>query len=145
MNKRMLQAIGTLAMCLALGGCVQKPEEQALRETISTLQTAVERHDADGIEEVLAADFIGSGGLDRAGARRLAGLMFFRHRDIGATLGPLEVDMQGNHASVRFTVVVTGGRGRALPDAARVYRVESGWRFMDGEWRLTSADWEPGD
>ena len=145
MNNRTRQAIGALAMWLALVGCAKEPGEQALRETVSRLQAAVEQHDADGIEEVLASDFIGSGGLDRQGARRLAGLMFLRHRDIGATLGPLEVEMHGEHASVHFTAVVTGGRGRALPDAARVYQVESGWRFEDGEWRLTSADWERGD
>ena len=135
MNKRVLRAIGALVVCAALVACTKKPEEQA----------AVEQHDPDGIEDVLAADFIGPGGLDRPGTRRLAAVMFLRHRDIGTTLGPLDVDMQGSHASVRFTAVVTGGRGSALPDAARVYRVESGWRFEDGDWQLTSADWEPVD
>ena len=35
------------------------------------------------------------------------------------------------------------GSGRLLPDAARLYSVETGWRLDDGEWRLTSATWEP--
>lgn len=145
MEKWMMRAVAGLALLVGLAGCAKEPDEQALRDTVSALQSAVEERDADAVEELLADDFIGSGGLDRAGARRLAGLMFLRHRDIGTTLGPLEVEMQGARASVRFTAVVTGGGPRALPDAARIYRVETGWRSDDGEWRLNSADWELGD
>jgi len=141
----MVRAVVALALWVGLAGCAKEPDEQALRDTVSALQAAVERRDADAVEDLLADDFIGSGGLDRDGARRLAGLVFLRHREIGTTLGPLEVEMHGARASVRFTAVVTGGGPRALPDAARIYRMETGWRIDDGEWRLTSADCERGD
>jgi len=51
--------------------------------------------------------------------------------------------MQPRHATVAFDAALTGGSGRLLPDAARLYSVETGWRLDDGEWRLTSATWEP--
>jgi ketosteroid isomerase-like protein len=145
MNKWMLRALVALALWAGVAGCAKEPEEEALRDTVAALEAAVERRDADGVEELLAEDFIGEGGLDRSGAQRLAALMFLRHREVRTTLGPLEVEMQGTRASVRFTAVVTGGGPRALPDAARVYRVETGWRFEGGEWLLSSADWERGD
>jgi hypothetical protein len=51
--------------------------------------------------------------------------------------------MQPGHATVRFEAALTGGSGNVLPDAARLYGVETGWRLDDGEWRLTSASWKP--
>ena len=45
--------------------------------------------------------------------------------------------------TVRFTAALTGGSGSLLPDSAQVYDVETGWRFDDGNWRMTSATWQP--
>jgi hypothetical protein len=74
----------------------------------------------------------------------MAQAMFLRHRGIGATIaGPLQVRMQPGHASVRFEAALTGGSGGILPDAARLYSVQTGWRLQDGDWRLTSASWTP--
>jgi hypothetical protein len=107
------------------------------------MESAMEARDVGALDERLAEDFIGPGGMDREGARKLARLVFLRNRDIGATLGPLDVAMQGEHATVRFTVALTGGSGAMLPDSAQVYEAETGWRMRDGEWELVSADWKP--
>ena len=72
----------------------------------------------------------------------LAQAMFLRYRDVGVSLGPLDVDLRGEHATVRFTAALTGGAG-LLPDSAQVYDVETGWRLHDGEWRLVNAGWKP--
>jgi hypothetical protein len=56
-------------------------------------------------------------------------------------LGPARTDISGDHASVRFEAILTGGSGRILPDRAQVYEVKSGWRLQDDEWRLTSVEW----
>lgn len=124
-------------------GCAPTPPEQELREAMSAVQSAIEARDAGRMDEWLADDFIGPDGLDRAGARRLAQAMFLRHRDVGAKLGPVELALQEGHATVRFSAVLTGGSGALVPDAARIYDVETGWRRDDGEWRLTSARWTP--
>lgn len=130
-----------LVLWSLLLGCSRTPPEQQLRESLGQLQAALERRDASAMSDWLADDFVGLDGMDRDAARRLARVMFLRHRDVGVTLGPLEVALQEGHATVRFTAAVSGGSGRILPNSARVYEVETGWRMDDGEWRMTSVRW----
>lgn len=132
-----------LIVLVVLAGCSRTPPEQRLRETVEVLQAALEQRDAAPLQDVLADDFVGPGSLDRDGARRMAQLMFLRHRDIGVNLGPVAVQLQPGHATARFSAALSGGSGRLLPDAAQLYDVETGWREEDGEWRLTSARWTP--
>ena len=129
---------------MALCACARSTPEQRLRAAVSSLQAAIEARDAGDIRALLADDFVGPEGLDREGAVRMAQAMFLRHRGIGATIaGPLQVRMQPGHASVRFEAALSGGSGGILPDAARLYSVQTGWRLQDGDWRLTSASWTP--
>lgn len=141
MPGRPVWMVAVAALLLGLGGCARTPPEQALRDTIAEVQGAIERRDAQALQRQLASDFIGSDGLDRDGARRLAQLVFLRHRDVGASFGPLQIAMQERNATVRFTAALSGGRGGLLPDTGQIYNVETGWRLDDGEWLLTSAHW----
>jgi len=133
-----------VAVCLAvaMAACSRPAPEQRLRETMGELQAAIEKKDATALDDVLAEDFIGPGALDRAGARRMAQLMFLRHGSVGANVGPVAIEMQPGHATARFNVALTGGSGNLLPDTARLYDVTTGWREVDGEWRMTSAEWD---
>lgn len=126
-----------------LAGCARTPPEQALREAVDETAAAIESRDAGALQRRLADDFIGPEGMDRDAARRLATLHFMRHDALGVTLGPREATLHGERATVRFSAALTAGSGRLLPDAARVYRVETGWRLVDGDWRMTSAEWMP--
>src|SRR5690606_28350744 len=63
-----------LLACLGAAACVRTPPEQALRETVREAVDAIESRDASALADHLAADFVGPGGLDRDGARRLAAL-----------------------------------------------------------------------
>ncbi|MFE0500225.1 nuclear transport factor 2 family protein [Lysobacter soli] len=132
-----------VAACLALltVACGRTPPEERLRETMGELQAAIEQKDAAALDEVLAEDFVGPSGLDRNGARRLAQLMFLRHGAIGANVGPVAIDMTPGHATARFNVALTGSSGQLLPDTARLYDVTTGWREVDGQWRMTSVEW----
>jgi hypothetical protein len=131
-----------LACALLFAGCARTLPEERLRDTIGEAQAAIGQRKVSALDDVLADDFIGPGGLDRSGARRMAQAMFLRYRDVGVTLGPLDVDVREQHASVRFTAALTGGAGM-LPDSGQVYDVETGWRLDDGEWRLVNASWKP--
>lgn len=109
----------SLALSFA-AGCTRAPPEQQLRETIAALQGSIETRDAGALGEAMADDFIGPDGLDRDGARRMAQLMLMRHREVAASLGPLRVELDGRHARVRFTAVLTGGPGGLLPESGQV-------------------------
>ena len=129
--------------CLLLVGCTAPAPEQALRVAMGELQAAIQARESAVFEDRLARDFIGPQGLDREGARRMAQALYLRHRDIGIIIGPIEVALQEQHATVRFDAVLTGGSGGLLPDSGRIYAVTTGWSMEDNEWRMTSAQWEP--
>lgn len=136
-------AITGLLVAILLVGCSRPDPEQALRDAVGQLHDAIGQRDASALDDWLADDFIGPDGMDRDGARRLALVSFMRYRDVGVTLGPLEIDLQPDHATVKFTAMLTGGSGRLLPQSARVHDVRTGWRLEDGDWRMTSATWTP--
>ncbi|WP_158637184.1 nuclear transport factor 2 family protein [Arenimonas daejeonensis] len=123
-------------------GCSREPTEQALRDTIAGMQAAAEARDSDTLVESFSEDFIGPEGMDQDQFRRYLAVIWLRNREVGVNLGPLEVELIGERATVEFTAAATGGEGW-MPDRAQVYRVSTGWRIEDGEWRLISARWEP--
>ena len=87
-------------------------------------------------------DFAGPGEMDRDRFRRYLALLWLRNRQVGVTLGPLEVELVGpDRARVNFTAAARGGTGW-MPERAEVYQVKTGWRLEDDEWKLISADWE---
>jgi ketosteroid isomerase-like protein len=134
--------VAVFALVTMASGCSRESAEQALRGDIASLQAAIESRDAGAMVEFLAEDFVGNDGLDRDGARRLAAVYFMRNANIGVTPGPLDVQMQGDHAMVRMTVVLTGGNGGILPDTGRIRDVTAGWRREGGNWRMTSLEWK---
>ena len=134
-----------LSLAMILPACSRTPPEQALRDTVGELQQAIDDRDAGEVENFLAADFVGNDGLDRTAARRMATAIFLQHRQVGARIGPLDLELtDASHATVRFTAALSGGSGKLLPDSAQVYEVRTGWRLEDDEWRITSAEWTPG-
>ena len=138
-------AIGiTLVLAIALGACSNESPEQAVRTRVATLQAAIDARDAGDIEALLAEDFVGNDGLDRRGARQLAAAVFLRHREVAAQVGPVSVELRGEgDAIARFGVLATGGSGGLLPEQGQVYQFETGWRVVNGEWKLLTASWTP--
>lgn len=131
-------------LMLALAACGSDSPEQAVRKQVDAIQVAIDARDAGDIDGLLADDFIGNEGMDRRGAKQLAAAVFLRHRDVAAKVGPVNVELRGQtDAIARFSVLATGGSGGLLPDSGQVYQVETGWRLVDGEWKLLSASWTP--
>ncbi|GAB3752502.1 nuclear transport factor 2 family protein [Lysobacter olei] len=108
------------------------------------MQQDLESRNAGALTERVAEDFVGPEGMDRMALRRTAQAAFLRYRSVGVTLGPTQVDMSadGRHATVQFTAALTGGDGALLPESARLYQVESGWRLEGKDWQLTSLRWD---
>jgi len=131
-----------LLSALLLAGCHRGGAGETLRRDIAAMQAAIEARDVGAVAGFLATDFVGNEGFDRDGARRLATLQFLRNADVGVVLGPLDVQLQDGHATVRTTVLLTGGRGGLLPERGRARSVTSGWRRDGDDWKMTSLAWE---
>ena len=139
-----IRVLLTAWLVLLLGACSVSDREQQLRQQISALQEAIDRRDVGDVEALLADDFVGNEGMDRRGARQLAAAVFLRHREVAARIGPVEVELRGQDDAVaRFQVLATGGSGGLLPERGQAYQVETGWRLIDGEWKLRNASWKP--
>ena len=138
----MLLALAMAGLFSVLAGCRHEAPEQALRGTIDGMVAAAEAHDTDALFEPIAEDFSGSEGMDRTEFRRYVTVMSLRQKSVGVSLGPLDVKMFDDRATVRFTAALTGGPGW-LPNQAQVYDVDTGWRLEDGDWKLISAKWKP--
>lgn len=133
-----------LLLCLALASCAKpSSEEEALRARLAAVIETIEQRDAKAMEDYLAEDFSGPGGMDRARARATAAAMMFRYRELGVNWTMEELVIQDQRATMRLAAVVTGtatvagfgGRGRLLT-------VELGWRLDDGQWQLVAAQWK---
>ena len=143
-NKTFYMLAVVYLLITAVSGCSRTPPEQAVRQQLAALQTAIDARDAGAVHDLLADDFIGNGGMDRRGARQMATAVFLRHRDVGARLGPVTVEIQSETEAVaKFNVLATGSNGGLIPTNGQVFDFETGWRLVDGEWRLLNARWTP--
>lgn len=134
-----------LILLALLAGCSRTTPEQQLRNRFDALQGAVEQRNPADAMAIIAEDFSGPQGMDRAALHNLLRAQLLARDSIGVTTGPLEVVMQTDTAMIRFDALLTGGgRGRWLPDSAQSYRVTTGWRRVDSEWQLYHADWQAG-
>lgn len=106
------------------------------------MEQASVKKDAGELFEYFADDFYGSDGMDRENFRRYLQVIWLQNRDIGIQVGPLDVKLMEDRATVNFTVALTGGQG-LLPDRGQIYQVQTGWRMEGDDWRLISATWKP--
>jgi len=143
--------VGAVAwVVFGLASCHRTPAEQAIRDTITTMQTAGEKHDISGVVAPMADDFGGRDedaelNVDRKEFQRYLTLVQMQEGgSLHATLGPITVALQGtDHATADFTMVVTGG-SNLIPKDGQMEQVRTGWRLDGGNWKLVSADWKSG-
>ncbi len=132
------------ALLLALlAGCARSDPETRLRADFQLLQSALDERRAGAFMDGISADFAGNQGLDRAALHNMLRLQMLGRASSSVTTGPLEVSLQGDTATVRFTAIATGGSGRFMPDSGNVYDVTTGWRDEGGNWRVYYAQWQP--
>ena len=131
------------AVMLLAAGCSRSPPEQRLRTQLSTMQAALEERRAGDFMDGVAADFAGNDGMDRAALQQVVRAQVLANARIGLTLGPAEVALVDDRATVRFSAVASGGGGRIVPERAQAWDVTSGWRDEGGDWRLYNAEWKP--
>lgn len=137
-------AVSCLVLCGVLAaGCSRTPDEQRIRETVARMQEALEARKPGDFMAGIATDFTGSeGGLDRDALHNMLRAQVIGNARIGVTLGPLDIDLQGERATVRMTATFTGGSGRFVPERGSVYSITSGWRRTGGDWVCVNAQWQ---
>jgi ketosteroid isomerase-like protein len=135
---------------LLLGGafvlaasCARTPDEQRIRETVAAMQQAMEQRDPRAFMSHVSTDFIGNdAAFDRDALHNLLRAEVLRNDEIGVTLGPIDVELQGDRATAKLTATFTGGSGGLLPERGSVYAITSGWKREGGDWRCFSARWK---
>lgn len=132
-----------VAAMLALAACSRTPPEQRLRAQLEAMQAALEEGSSRDFMHGVAVDFAGNDGMDRVALQQMVRAQVLANARIGLSVGPAQVEIVGDRATVRFTAVATGGSGRFLPERAQTWEVTSGWRNEGGDWRLYYAQWTP--
>jgi hypothetical protein len=135
-------ALLALALLTLIAACSRKPEEQRLRETIRAMQTALESGNPREFMTNVSPDFAGQdGSVDHDGLHNILRAEVLRNDKIGVTLGPIDVDIQGDRATTHVIATLTGGPGSLLPERGAIYTITSGWKLQGGNWRCNNAQW----
>lgn len=129
--------------CLAaVAGCHRTPDEQLIRNAIASMQQALENGSPRDFMSHVDGDFTGQDGrYDRNGLHNLLRIEVLRNDKIAVTLGPIDVDMQGDRATVHVVATLTGGPGGWLPERGALYTFTSGWRKRGSDWYCYNATW----
>lgn len=143
MIRTVLNSMLCAVIVLSLAACGREPPEQRLRQTIAAMQESVESGEPGEFMDAVSADFVGNDGLDRAGLERLLKAQLLLNSKLAIQSGPVSVELVGDTAMVRFSVLLAGGNNALLPERAQLQEVVSGWRERDGQWQIYSANWKP--
>ena len=134
-----------IALLVGCGG----PEgpEQAIRKNIDVLESALADRSPGDVLDTLAESFLGGKAeqltMDKEDATKMLGVYFLRYHKIRIVVTQVDVEIdpyQPALARASASVALAGGE-RLLPDSAGVYHVDSRWREIDGEWKITRLQW----
>ncbi len=132
---------------LLLGACTRTPDEQRIRDAMAAMQQAMETRQPRDLLAHVGADFIGNNGggtegsVDRTQLGNILRVEVLRNDKIGVTLGPIEVQIQGDRATAHVVATLTGGAGGPLPERVSVYSIVSGWKRDGRNWICYNASW----
>jgi hypothetical protein len=129
----------------ALAACSEQlTVEQQVIVTIREMEEKVEAGERRPFMDYLAGEFTAQGGsMNREQVRALFVYQLNRHKRLSAQLFPISVTETGEkEAAATFRALVTGGPGW-FPESGQVFDFETTWKLEEGEWLLTSADWDP--
>jgi hypothetical protein len=132
-----------LVVLVLLGACSRTPDEQRIRESIKAMQQAAEERNPRAFLAFVSEDFVGNDAdFDRAALGNLLRVEVFRSDQIGVMLGPIDIDLQDDRATVHVTATFTGGSGGLLPEHGAIYDITSGWKRRGRDWVCYSGRWE---
>jgi len=132
-----------VGLILLLGGCSRTTDEQRIRAAMAAMEQAMEARDPRSFMSHITEDFVGNEAeFDRSALANLVRIEVLRNDSIGVTLGPIEIEMQGDRAKAQVLATFTGGNGNLLPEHGSIYAITSSWKRQASEWRCYSATWK---
>ncbi len=145
MNRRLYTFLFFSLVLSALAACSEQlTVEQQVIVTIREMEEKVEAGERRPFMEYVSGDFTAQGGsMNREQVRALFVYQLNRHKRLRAQLFPISVTETGeSQAAASFRALVTGGPGW-FPESGQVFDFETTWKLEEGDWLLTSANWEP--
>jgi hypothetical protein len=128
---------------LLTAACHRTPDEQQIRETMVSMEQALEHHEPKAFMAHIADDFVGKDAeFDRAALANLLRIEVLSNESVGVALGPIDIDLQGDRASAQVMATFTGGSGGLLPERGSIYSITSWWKRQGRDWICYSAHWE---
>jgi hypothetical protein len=142
-NSAEMSRLFLVALLLLCTACSRTLDEQRVRETVEAMRQAIVEHSPRAFLAHVSDDFIGNDAtIDKAALGNLLRVEVLRNDQVGVMLGPIDVELDGDRATVRVAATFTGGAGGLLPERGSVYSITSGWKRNGSDWVCISAKWE---
>ena len=132
------------AVALVFGGCAKKDPVLAV---IDALEAAVEDKSAEKVQGLVADDFRGQGGINRAEAISMLRRYLAAYETVEVDVYDVKVERGDGSADVKFAadfsgkaMSIGGLSGLLPPDAA--YRFDLHLVDQGGSWKVQRAAWE---
>jgi len=138
-----IRIVFAVFVLVAMAGCSRTPDDERIRASIKAMQEAIEGHSPRDFLAFVTPDFTGNdNSIDRDGLGNLLRVEVLRNDVVGVGLGPIDVELDGDRATVNVVATITGGKGGLFPERGAIYSITSGWRRDGKEWRCYAATWE---
>jgi ketosteroid isomerase-like protein len=132
-----------LALILTFTACTRTDPEKLLRASITEMESAVKARDTSKVMSFLAEDFrrvSPSGPMTKPDARRVLAAVLLTNPNIYANVTITDVQISGDSATAKLTVIAGGGTG-LIPERAQSWDFATRWRLEGGKWLVYSAEW----
>jgi hypothetical protein len=141
--RRLLAGLLASSLLFSCGGDELTVEQQIIG-AILEMERLAEAGERAAFMEMVAGEFDGQlGTLTRDEFHRFMLMQWNEHNRLHAQLFPISVRELGPGMAVaEFNALITGGRG-LLPDSGELFSIRTRWVLEEGDWLLSSADWEP--
>jgi len=117
--------------------------EQHIIANLRAMEEAAEQGEHFEFMAYVSESFSGQyASMDRRAFHRFMIFQLNQKRRLHAQFFPIRVqEVSEQQASAQFGLLVTGGNG-LLPDSGQFFNVKTNWVLEDGDWLLSTADWE---
>ncbi len=135
-----------MLLAVALFGCHKDTEQEKITRILHLIQAGVESKKAMAVLDHVSKNYRDPQGNDYEAVKGLLLFYFFRHQRISVVMTGLEIQVHVAAADARFEAILSARSGQSstiLPETLDAYRFNVFLAKDAGEWKVTSAKWEP--